>query len=109
MKRHDYTPEEAARIERHVQTEFEEKQARLEHYRTARQERIASGTTDHGDLVSDEDVVCPHCGAWVEGQDPIDHAVVATYEVKCLSCQREYRIEVRVRRTYTTEKLEADE
>ncbi len=108
MKQRKYTPEEAARIERHVQTEFEEKLARLQHYRTARRERIGSGTTDHGDLVSETDVVCPHCGQWVCGQDPIDHTVVASYELKCKFCEREYGMEVRVRRTYTTSKLEAD-
>ena len=105
MKPRDFTPEEAARIELHTQSAHEEKAARRQHYRAARMIRIADGIVEHGDLVDEHDVVCPHCGTWAT--DVAGHP--RTVELVCLNCQQPFELEVRVSRSYITSKLEPEE
>lgn len=109
MKPREYTPEEAARIEQHTQSEFEEKQARRDHFRTARATRISEGIVEHGDLVSDHDVVCPYCGAWEEGDPTLSMQSAPVLEERCGACAKKFDLEVRVRCSYTTSKQEPEE
>lgn len=109
MEHREYTREEAARIEQHTQAAFEEREARREHYREARKIRIADGIIEHGDLVSDHDVVCPHCGAWAEGDATLSMQSAPQLVTQCGDCKRKFLLEVRLRCTYTTSKVEPDE
>lgn len=103
MKPREYTPEEAARIEQHTQSEFEEKAARRDHYRTARRVRIAEGIVEQGDLVDEHDVVCPYCGAWEEGDQSMVFQSAHHFARTCTACERSFVLEIRVRYSFITE------
>jgi hypothetical protein len=95
-----------------------------EQYRKARRERIAAGKTLAFDLDDAEDVVCPYCGAWQEGDCTTRPAValrgnelgrmrwaigrpaLERFETVCPSCHQSYGVSVTVRVIFTTWAIE---
>lgn len=89
------------RAEEHGERMTREKEERLRIARESRRERIASGKPEHGDLMSEEDVVCPHCGEW---QHPahFSHVQERFLEIGCNACHRSFGLRIRTSFTYTT-------
>ncbi len=89
------------RAEEHGERMTREKEERRRIARESRRERIASGKPEHGDLTSEEDVVCPHCGEW---QPPahFTHLKERFIETACTTCHRSFGLRIQTSFTYTT-------
>ncbi len=80
-------------------------------HRKARRERIQAGKADAFDCTSEEDVVCPYCGAWFNAAIELE-AVMASWlrdpspkawhEVPCQDCENPFLLRVEVKYSFTT-------
>ena len=89
-------------------------QASIDQKRVARTDRIIAGKADAFDCSSEDDVVCPHCGAWTTRQASdleLSQSVRDTiwHPLRCLNCMKEYMLRVETRYRFTTRPRDRDE
>lgn len=81
--------------------------------RIARRERIVGGKADAFDCSSEEDVVCPHCGAWFDGELELGEVIAAWrsersprewHRVPCQECEEMFSLKVEVQFRFTSVK-----
>ena len=81
--------------------------------RSSRRERIANNVQDPGDLESQPEIVCPHCGHWMPGEVlPVKqmtgtHLTQRHFEVECAHCREHIGCRAEVKYTFTTFELDS--
>lgn len=84
-------------------------------YRKARRERISAGKADTFDCWSEEDVVCPYCGAWFDGATELGEVInrwlredrtKLWHEVPCQECRERFMVRVELRFNFTTKEMD---
>lgn len=84
---------------------------RLTRLRSARRERIRAGKSDAFDCSSEDDIVCPHCGAWTSPEESVlnsSNRPEGTWrQCMCQICLQPFQLKVTVRYSFTTVKGDA--
>ena len=78
--------------------------------RKSRRDRVVAGKADAFDCTSEEDVVCPHCGAWFDGSLELGECIVdwqkqpdkLWHRVPCQHCEEPFDLRVEVKLTFST-------
>lgn len=104
------TNSRSTEIEERAEQKLLAKHSQQTSLRKARRDRVVAGKADAFDCQSEEDVVCPHCGAWFDGELELGECIaewqkkpdMIWHQVPCQECEKPFALRVDVKLTFTS-------